>query len=434
MNSRNGQAAEPQNGTAALKAGLSETDKPQRLADYLEIFLENLAFIVRFVAVAMGVAVIALVSLPKTFTARAVLMPPEDPNKQSLLTQLGSATGLGALGGMSSASVSELLVEILRSRSLAESLVVREQLAEVFQEKTLERNTEALRNASRYTAQKQGFITIDVSMSTPYFAFLTGDIDTARARAARIAAAYIQALDDINRERTNAKSRAAARYFADQLIDIKAGVDSAYSALERFQKKNKALSLPDQFRGQLQAAGELKARLIAEQMNLDLLLRDRQPDDVFVTQARNRVSEMQTQYSRLSGGSTDEFALRFSEFPALAREYASLFREVKTQEELYAVVRQFYLKERLQGSRDTPTVTVLDMPQLPERHSSPRYLTVLAVTLVGSVIAAMGAVFFRRFLRRTQADSERYGRVWALIRANPAVRLWRRRPSEIDLK
>lgn len=410
--------------------------KPTLLRHYLELILEHLGFIVKFALTAMGIALIALFLMPRVYVAKTVLMPPEDPNKQNALLQAIGNLGLASLSGASATNMTEILVEVLKSRAVAESLIVEQNLEAIFlsenerqqsEAEKLEKLRAALADATRITANKQGFITIEVRLSTPAFSFRDADDDSAKIQAARLANAYAQILDRTNRKLANAKSLYNAEYFSAQLRLAKSELDSAYANLEAFQKSNKAVAMTEQMKLQLETLSKLKATMITEEINLDLLLRDRQQNDLLVIESKNRLAEMQRKYNEMLSGKSDKYALGFEQMPALAREYANHYREVKISEEVYALLKQLYYKERLQGYRNTPTVIVLDEARPPIRRTSPKRVETLLLALPLALIAATMIVFAQNFLRRAR-EEEGYARLWALWdRQFAPLRRWTRR-------
>ncbi len=408
--------------TEDVKSNGAVWQKPTLLRHYVELILEHLGFIVKFTLAAIIIVLVTLFLMPRTYAAKTVLMPPEDPNKQNALLQAIGNLGLASLSTASATNMTEILVEVLKSRTVAESLIVEQRLEEIFlseeerkqnEAEKLEKLRTALAEATRITASKHGFITIEVRLATPMLSFREADDDSAKVQAARIANAYAQILDRTNRKLANAKSLYNAEYFSAQLQIAKAELDSAYSNLEAFQKSNKAVAMTEQMKLQLETLSKLKAMMITEEINLDVLLRDRQPNDLLVIESKNRLSEMQRKYNEMLSGKSDKYVLSFEQMPALAREYANYYREVKISEEVYALLKQLYYKERLQGYRNTPTVIVLDEARAPTRRVSPKRVETLLLTVPLAFIVAMLIVFVRNFLQRTR-EEEGYARLWLL--------------------
>ncbi len=389
-------------------------EKPTLIRNYVEILLENLGFMARFVGLVLLFGAVALFLVPRTYTAKVVLMPPEDPNKQNPLMQAAGALGLGSL--TNPASATDILAEMLKSNTIADSLIAQEHLEEVFlseSERTdknpLEKREilrKELSDLTKILTNKAGYITLEVKISTPAFSFSSVDDDSARNRAARIANGYVSVLDRTNRRLANLKSVYNAEYFAEQVAIAKQELDSAYSNFERFQKSNKAIALSEQMKFQMETLSKLKAQMIAEELQLDLLLKDRQPNDMLVLESRSRLNEYRKKYEEATQGKSDKLSLAFDEMPTVSREYANNYREVKIHEEVYALLKQLYFKERVQGYRDTPTVVVLDSASVPFYRTSPKRGLMLLVIFVVGVFAAIVAVFIRRWFSRFQIDDD----------------------------
>ncbi|MCS6989351.1 MAG: hypothetical protein NZM06_07525 [Chloroherpetonaceae bacterium] len=399
-------------------------EKPTLIRHYVEILLENFGFIVRFVAIALTIGIVALFLVPRTYVGKVVLMPPEDPNKQNPLSQAAGALGLSALAQQANAT--DVLAEMLKSAAIADSLVAQEDLENVLlskrerEEKSPSEKREILRkelaDLTKILTNKAGYITIEVKISTPAFSFSSVDDDSARRRAARIANGYVAVLDRTNRRLANLKSLYNAEYFAEQVAIAKRELDSAYANFERFQKSNKAIALSEQMKFQMETLSRLKAQMLAEELQLDLLLRDRQPNDMLVVESRMRLNEYRKKYEEaLQGNSSDKLSLRFEEMPAVSREYANYYREVKIHEEVYGLLKQLYFKERVQGYRDTPTVVVLDSASVPFYRASPKRGLMTGVTFVVSLFAAFIAVFVRRWITRLKNEDD-YARILALLK------------------
>jgi tyrosine-protein kinase Etk/Wzc len=398
-------------------------EQPTLIRHYIEILLEHFGFIIRFVGITLVIGVVVLFLVPRTYTAKIVLMPPEDPNKQNPLMQAAGALGLGSLTAPTNAT--DILSEMLKSNTIADSLIAQENLEDVFLSESERTNKspfekrellrKELTDLTKILTNKAGYITLEVKISTPAFSFSSADDDSARFRAVRIANSYVSVLDRTNRRLANLKSLYNAEYFAEQVAIAKRELDSAYSNFEQFQKSNKAIALSEQMKLQMETLSKLKAQMIAEELQLDLLLRDRQPSDMLVMESRSRLNEYRKKYEEATQGKSDKLSLAFEEMPAVSREYANYYREVKIHEEVYALLKQLYFKERVQGYRDTPTVVVLDSASVPFYRTSPKRGILTLVIFVVGFFAAVITVFVRRWLLRVAVEEE-YERLRSLLK------------------
>jgi uncharacterized protein involved in exopolysaccharide biosynthesis len=81
---------------------------------------------------------------------------------------------------------------------------------------------------------------------------------------------------------------------------------------------------------------------------------------------------------------------RDSRSPSLAFREARLRRKVELAQARFVDLQRQLDQARIQEVRDTPAITVLDKPNLPQRHYRPRRMLVVLVFLVLGVLAAYG--------------------------------------------
>jgi uncharacterized protein involved in exopolysaccharide biosynthesis len=130
------------------------------------------------------ISLIVVLVLPKWYTATAKIMPPQQSqsNAVAILGQLGVLAG-GAAGQLGLKNPSDVYVTILKSRTVADNLIKRFDLKQVYDEDYLiEARKELARNSS-LTAGREGVITIEVDDKDP-------------KRAAELANAYVKSCAD----------------------------------------------------------------------------------------------------------------------------------------------------------------------------------------------------------------------------------------------
>src|SRR5260370_30309383 len=106
--------------------------------DHLIILAKRKWFIFKFVGCAAVLSAGISLLLPKTYTANAKVMPPQQNQSMGAMAALSSQLGpLAALasGGLGLRSPSELYVAMLRSRTVADDLIDRFSLMDVYHQK-----------------------------------------------------------------------------------------------------------------------------------------------------------------------------------------------------------------------------------------------------------------------------------------------------------
>ncbi|PIW99230.1 MAG: hypothetical protein COZ80_06500 [Ignavibacteria bacterium CG_4_8_14_3_um_filter_37_9] len=334
-----------------------------------------------------------VVIYPVTFSSGVSILPPEKNNTNGLsgLLQASEIVGIPNLN-MSGAN-SQLYAEIIKSRTAAEYVISKLNLYDYLNAETKEEASIKLRKLLSIDVTKEGIIEFSVPVSTSLFGRVLFQSDSIRNLAASISNTYAEALDKINREKLSSKAKKARVYIEDQLVQIKTQLDTSEFALMEFQKKNKAISLPEQMKANIEAAAAIKSEMISTEINLGLLSKNLNENNPSIISLRSKYQELKSQLEKLESLNQDVL-LSFSEVPSLAAELSRLVRDVKIFNEVYLMLQQQYFKEKIQENRDLPTVEILDAAIPPEKASSPRIIfsTLLAAIFI-SLFALLLSVF-----------------------------------------
>ncbi len=378
--------------------------------------LETWRFLFRSVrengkAVGAMIAAITIIMLvyvlimPQTFTSTVTLLPPQ---KES------SSMGLGALlQGASSLPMfdigsslgfggrpSDIFGEILKSESVAESLIVRHRLDRFFgvpKGRSHRHAIEPLREASEIDINKNGLIRVSVTMGTGYFAS-SAEIDSVKALAANVANDYVRWLDRINRDKLISSARNSRRFIEQEIERTQSELDSAYSRLVRFQRTNKSVFLDKQMEAALTGAADLKEKLTAARVEMGVRKRDFAEHSRVIAQLQSQIDELSRQYAAMSSGAGGEdYAVPFQRVPEVARDMAGLMRDVKILEQVILYLSQQYYQDRVQEARDTPTVQVLDAAAPAILRTSPKRASWMLMTLFVATVAAVGYVMLSAY-------------------------------------
>ena len=92
-------------------------------------------------------------------------------------------------------------------------------------------------------------------------------------------------------------------------------------------------------------------------------------------------------------------------------ELARLVREVKIQSAVFELLTNQYEQYKIQETRDTPTIQVLDQAFPPERKSKPKRAFLVGVagilSLVTSVVFVFGLEYFKKSKEKNPEEFER---------------------------
>jgi len=390
------------------------------LLDYLSVIVKRWKTIARnVIVVVFAIAVISFV-LPKSYTARTTILPPEDTKSAGLLSALSNSP-LSNLLLTETSTTSDLFVEILKSRSVLDSVLQDKylfskgngdssslSLLKIFGLDSPEKGRKKLLKQIAISASQEGIVQIDVELKNPKL-------------AADVANRFVKHLDEINQKKTTSRAKNSRIYIENQLKLTEEKMATASEMLVEFQKKYKAVSLEEQTKAAIEEAGEVKGRIIVKQVELGVALQTMKPKNVFIIKLKKELEELKKQYNYLQYGNGEslkdkkEFYIPFADVPGVGLELANLLRDVKVQETVWGLLNQQYYHAKIQEARDTPTIQVLDEAVPPESKTKPKRKILI---LVGGFLALIFSIFFAftaEFLERLKSDSSSSGKMNEMI-------------------
>jgi capsule polysaccharide export protein KpsE/RkpR len=374
---------------------------------YLRMAWDERHKIFRWMAYGLAISTLIAFLIPKKYESVARLMPPDQQNSGMAMlaaaagggrvgsgTSSGLGSGLGSIAGdlLGMKSTGELFVGMLQSRTVQDDLINKFDLRKVYWErymedarKDLESNTEVLSD------RKSGIITIHVTDKSP-------------ERAAAMAQQY---LSELNRVVVLLNTSAAHRereFLEGRLVQVKQDLESSENAFSDFASKNTALDIPAQGKAMIQASAELEGQLIGAQTELESLKQLYANGNVRVRSTQARVDELRHQLERLGGkfdsilpsgnqGNDQSMYPSIRRLPVLGVKYADLYRNTKVEEVVFETLTQEYELAKVQEAKETPSVKILDSPNIPEKKSFPPRLLLIVLGTTLAAFAACIAIF-----------------------------------------
>ncbi len=333
------------------------------------------------VPLASGVVALGLSYLIEpTFVAASKLLPPQQSGGTAmamLSQQLGSLAGLaGAAAGIKNPA--DQYVAMLRSRTIADRLIERFKLRELYAADFIEDARRELAGNSSITAgSKDGIITIEVE-------------DTDPARAAAIANAYVEELETVMK--SLALSEAAQRrvFFEKELKATRDNLARAEMALR--QGGVSAGVLRSEPRATVEEMARLKASLTLAEIKVASqrgFLADSHPD---IRQAQQEIAVLRAKLrdAEQAGDPKGE---------GQGEQYFARFRDFKYAEALFELMARQYEAARIDEARDPILIQVIDVALPAEKKAKPRKALIAVITTVGVFLFTVFAVALHRSLK-----------------------------------
>lgn len=321
----------------------------------------------RWRLLALGPFVIGLAVLGATylitpvFTARTVFLPPQQQQSAaaSALASLGGLTSL--IGGAAQRTPADQYVALVLSTTLADRLVDKYKLIEVYDKDfRQDARKELAKNTRAVAGKRDGLIVIEVDDESPQ-------------RAADMANSYVEELRSLTNRLALTEAQQRRMLFEGHLQRARDGLTKAQQVLQASGFNQ------DSLKAEPKAAAEGYARLKAEvtttEAKLETLRRN-------LTDSSTEVQQLAAALGVLRGKLA---GLESTVANGSSADYVSKYREFKYQEVLFEQFARQYELARVDESREG-LLQVVDVARAPEKKSWPkRALLALAGTVTGFI-------------------------------------------------
>jgi tyrosine-protein kinase Etk/Wzc len=375
-----------------------EEMKPLSFPEPLILLAKRKVFILKFTAAAAGMAVVASLLLPTTYTANAKIMPPQQNQSMSttaLLSQLGPLAALAGQG-LGMRNPSDIYVAMLHSETVANGLIDRFSLMSVYRAKT---KIDARRDLEGYTeiaAGKDGVISISVDDRRSYWFGKSASSEQSRQRAAALANGYVEELEKLTKTLAVTEAGKRRAFFERETEMASEDLANAEVALKQTQEKTGLILLDPQSRAMIEGLASLRARISAQEILVQSMRSFATQENPDLKLAEEQLAAMKAQQNRLEHGQgRASFSdLPIESVPTAGLEYIRKLREVKYRETLFELLAKQFEAAKIDEARDALIVQELDKATPPEKKSGPhRGLIVISVTILGLLIAILASFF-----------------------------------------
>ena len=247
--------------TTTITRAAAEEDGIE-LLDLLLVIAREKRMILRATAAAAILSSAIALLLPAVYSAKAVILPPQEdhsglsPSALGVLAELsspGSNGGLGSALGLQSPA--EIYIGMLKSRSVADALIERFDLQALYGAASMEETRDELDKQASINNGTNGLITVVVD---------DGDAQ----RAADIANAYVEELEKLTK-RIAITEAAQRRLFIEQQIRLTQDkLAQAENALKQTQERTGVIDLDNQGKAIIEAVADLRAQAAAKEVQI----------------------------------------------------------------------------------------------------------------------------------------------------------------------
>ena len=383
------------------------SEQNSNMLDYAYVLIKWRRMIIWSVVVVTVITASISLILPKQWTARGVMMPPEEDLDQLNLSALQAARMPANLASMVGASTpADNLKTYLELNRTLGAIVDRFDLIAEYEAPHRERAIELLGENTNIELEREGSVIIEIAGSSPQ-------------QAADMVNTIMAEVDGFNRQ-LKSKQATKLREFLERRLQVRRDeLRKARTVLLEFERANGLVNLATQTQAIVDVAKSLVGRLSMVEVELDVLDHWVQPDNEQRLELELRRQALREQLQQLAVGAGKEAPMlgpSLQTVPQLGFRYAELPLALQIRQEVALFLGTKLEEARYREHLNTPTLHILDQAVPPETRSAPRrtLMTVIALAL-SLVLSTILAFTFESWIRLGEENADRLDairRVW----------------------
>lgn len=324
--------------------------------------------IAAFVGTVAVLAVVVALLLPPWYRAQSTVLPPTEVNDAfGTMTGLVQSAALSRIGLATSSTASDIYEEILKSRTLQEDLVGAFHLQSLYGCRGMDRTLKVLGRHVKVATGVSGLLIVQVEDRDP-------------RRAANMANHLVDELDRFNREALNTRAKRTRRFLEARIADVQIRMREADSNLTAYARAHGVATDGSVVGGM--------AGLMAQKLNLQVR---REYVTSYASDASAAVRSIDAELAA--------YDRELARLPGLKSEGERLALDAEIQRRVFTMLTGQYEDARIQETRDTPTLTILDRARPPELRTRPKRAAIVLMSTLMAVVLSLGWVGLT--LRRT---------------------------------
>jgi tyrosine-protein kinase Etk/Wzc len=351
-----------------------------------------------------------------TFTGNAVIMPPQQQQSgvSALLGEFGALASMAGSGGGSLGikNPSDLYIGLLQSNSVADDLIKKFNLMNLYHAKRLSGARAALASRSKIVSQKDGLIKISVEDRDPH-------------RAAALANAYADELHDLNSRLAITEASQRRLFFEQQLAQEKDRLADAEVALKQTEESTGVISPTGQTETAIRQIAGLQAEITSREVQLDALRTSSTEQNPDVVRLNTQLDSLRSQLRDLESGhgkhEPGDISITTANVPSVGLVYIRKEPDVKYHQLLFDLLARQYEAAKIDEAKAAPVIQVVDPALVPDWKSGPKRLLWLLVGGFLGFFLSCTWVLVAYAYRRLE-DDETHGRRLAALRQELRLR------------
>ncbi len=393
----------------------SESDEVN-LLEYFDVIIRRRKTIFLTVLVFFFLSAIITLVWPKSYSSKTVLMPPNEGI--DFLGGLSSSLGLEDFGSILGGGSDEAfaLKAILESRTMAIAVIDSFKLKKRYRVETMDEVLDAFSNKVDVELNDDGTIGIKAEASTGYF-HLDNEENEAKLLCANIANFMVNKLDGMNQDLKSQRAKYERLFIENRFTKNKNDLIRAEEDFKVFSEEYGIISPAEQINALITTTASLESEIAIKEIEYNVLKGSLDHRNSKIKLLENEVLQLQKKLKDIKTGkniteNSKSIMPSFENAPDLSLKFIRLKRDVEVQNLLYRFFAQQYEQAKIQESKDTPTIQILDAAVAPEKRNSPmRTLIVLIASFLGGMVGIIISLIKENVSNLAINDKQGYDKI-----------------------
>jgi uncharacterized protein involved in exopolysaccharide biosynthesis len=379
----------------AYNVTADETDEFS-LLDLLQVVADNLRLLVLGPLAVGFIALGISFMITPTYTAMTTVLPPlqQQSSAAAMMQALG---GLGAVASGGLKSQADQYVAYIASRSVADALIARFDLMKRYGVELKHDARQVLAGETNISSGRDGLIRIAFDNHDPKF-------------AADVANAYVEELAKLMGRLSLTEAQQRRAFYETQLAKAKDNFDRAEAVLRSTGVSADALKANPQ--SAMSSVALLMAEVTAKEIRLSAMRNYLTENSPEFKSTQAELAALRTQLERVQ---------KDGQTPAVGGDYVTKYRDYKYNESLFDLLSKQYEIAKIDESRESAVIQVIDLALPPERKSKPKKASLAIGATLGTAVVLFLYLFMRLIFRNAGTDAESVRRLAGIRRSFAAA-------------
>jgi len=371
-------------------------DEEVSVLDLLIVLAKHKTLVLGLPAAAALISLVVSLLLPNYYTGTTKILPPQQTQSTSaVLAQLGNLAGLAGSAGAGLKNPNDLYVGMLKSRTVADSLIQRFDLNKLYDQSYQSSTRKRLEKETTITAGRDGIISIQVDDKDP-------------RRAAELANAYVDELFKLTKVLAVTEASQRRLFFERQLEQAKESLAKSEASTRQALQKGGLVLVEGQGRVMAETSARLRAEITVKEIQIGAMRTFASEQNPELQRTQQQVEVLRRELARVEGTS-GAGSSRPEEPNVKGIENLRLLREMRYNEVTYELLAKQYEIAKIDEAKDSAVIQVMDRAIEPDRKSKPvRWQIVLLSTLVTGLLAVLAAFLLEASRKNNSRSAERW--------------------------